>query len=85
MLGTSARGYGARHQHIRASWVPRVNAGYVDCARCGQLIQPSEAWDLGHDDNDRSAYVGPEHQSCNRSAGGREARRRERNSFSRDW
>ena len=26
------------------------------------------AWDLGHDDYDRSIYRGPEHARCNRSA-----------------
>jgi hypothetical protein len=66
---TTARGYGWRHQRVRAAWRPRVDAGLVDCARCGEPIVPGEPWDLGHDDVDRSRYQGPEHRACNRSAG----------------
>jgi hypothetical protein len=70
--GTTARGYGAAHQRTREEWAPTVEAGLVDCWRCGQRIQPGEPWDLGHDDDDRSAYRGPEHaHQCNRSAAGR--------------
>jgi hypothetical protein len=36
-----------------------VEAGLVRCARCGELIEPETPWDLGHVDNDRSAYSGP--------------------------
>ena len=51
-----------------------VSRGQVPCARCGLLIEPGEQWDLGHDDNDRTKYNGPEHANrCNRSAGGRKA------------
>jgi hypothetical protein len=42
----------------------------VDCARCGERIEPGEPWDLGHDDVDRSRYTGPEHRRCNRSTRG---------------
>lgn len=73
--GTSTqRGYGSRHQSMRAKVKPAVDAGLVDCWRCGQRIQAGEAWDLGHDDADRSVYRGPEHANqCNRSAAGRKA------------
>lgn len=73
---TSAqRGYGAAHRRLRAAWTPRVAAGGVLCARCGRPIVPGSAWDLGHDDRDRSYYVGPEHRSCNRAVAGRSRRR----------
>jgi hypothetical protein len=74
--GTSAqRGYGARHQQLRAAWEPVVAAGRVDCWRCGQRIRPRQPWDLGHDDVDRTRYRGPEHQACNRGASRRLPRR----------
>lgn len=64
---TSARGYGAQHQAQRAALAPLVATGTVACWRCGHLIQPSQAWDLGHDDHDRTKYRGAEHQGCNRA------------------
>lgn len=66
---TSERGYGADHKRARARWRPLVEAGQVDCWRCGRRIHPRAAWDLGHDDHDRGAYRGPEHAECNRRAG----------------
>lgn len=63
---TTARGYGRQHQLLRARWAPYVAAGLVDCARCQRRIQPGARWDLGHDDQDRTRYTGPEHQACNR-------------------
>jgi hypothetical protein len=63
---TVARGYGAKHKRLRKSWSPKVRAGVVNCARCGERIEPGEPWDLGHDDFDRSVYNGPEHRRCNR-------------------
>ena len=68
------RGYGAAHQQLRREWAPKVRTGSVICPRCGESIQPGEPWDLGHDDNDRTKYNGPEHRDrCNRSAAGRKA------------
>jgi len=74
---SSQRGYGPQHQKLRRSWAPRVASGTVRCARGAQclfavdgvaaLIAPTEGWDLGHDDLDRSRYTGPEHQRCNRA------------------
>jgi len=69
-----ARGYDATHDTLRAHWLPLVAGGGVTCWRCGELIHPSEPWDLGHDDVDRTRYRGPEHANrCNRSAGGKAA------------
>jgi hypothetical protein len=56
---------------VRKSWVKAVEAGSVICARCGRLIQPGQAWDLDHDDLDRTQYLGPSHAKCNRGAPGR--------------
>jgi hypothetical protein len=64
--GTVTRGYGQPHRNLRSRWLPKVEAGNVFCARCGEWIDPSEPWDLGHDDLDRSQYRGPEHRACNR-------------------
>lgn len=64
------RGYDANHDRLRAEWEPKVATGRVRCARCRRLIRAGTAWDLGHSE-DRKSYTGPEHASCNRSAGGR--------------
>jgi len=68
------RGYDAEHDRRRRAWAPRVARGSVSCARCGELITPGQAWDLGHTD-DRTGWTGPEHATCNRSAGGASASR----------
>jgi hypothetical protein len=71
---SNQRGYGVEHQALRRQWAPRVATGSVPCSRCGELILPGQAWDLGHDDNDRTKYNGPEHANrCNRAAAGRAA------------
>lgn len=66
---TTERGYGNAHQLKRAEYQKVVDAGAADCWRCGKAIKPGDPWDLGHDDHDRSKYMGPEHPACNRSAG----------------
>lgn len=66
---TYARGYGKKHEALRKSWRPKVDAGLVDCARCHQPIEPGRPWDLGHSE-DRRTWTGPEHLVCNRRAGG---------------
>lgn len=63
------RGYGVAHEKQRKAWAPVVRRGQATCARCNVTIKPDEPWDLGHTD-DRSAWSGPEHQACNRRAGG---------------
>lgn len=67
----AARGYGTEHRAIRAEWVPLVATGHVKCWRCGDYIAAGAPFDLGHDDEDRSKYRGPEHLSCNRATSGR--------------
>lgn len=64
---SAKRGYGRAHQRARARLAPLVATGTVVCARCGELIGAGEDWDLGHDDNDRLRYSGPEHARCNRA------------------
>jgi hypothetical protein len=66
---TARRGYGTAHQRERKRWEPKVDAGLVNCARCGEPLEPGRSWDLGHND-DRRTYSGPEHSTCNQSAGG---------------
>jgi hypothetical protein len=74
--GTSSRGragigsvecIGRRgHRQLRAQWSRRVEAGAVECARCGELILLGETWDLDHRD-DRRGYLGPSHARSNRA------------------
>jgi hypothetical protein len=64
---TTQRGYGYMHQSQRRRWGPKVAAGGVSCARCGNPILPGEPWDLGHVDCDPTRYAGPEHAGCNRA------------------
>ncbi len=64
---TTQRGYGAAHQRVREGWRPVVESGDAVCWRCGVGIHPDEPWDLGHDDNNRDVYRGPEHRACNRA------------------
>jgi hypothetical protein len=61
---TAARGYGGRHQATRRQLEALVASGRAHCARCGLPIREGQQWDLGHDDNDRSRYVGPEHRNA---------------------
>lgn len=80
VTSTEQRGYGSAHRAQRRRWVKLVDAGLVNCARCRALIEPGSPWDLGHVDDDRSRYAGPEHQACNRGTSRHRARR-----VSRRW
>jgi hypothetical protein len=76
---TAQRGYGASHQALRKQLLARWRPG-DPCARCGQPMlyrwmtdgsgRRTSAIDLGHTD-DRTAYTGLEHRSCNRRDGQR--------------
>ena len=46
------------HQRLRKQAAALVAAGNAVCWRCGRSILPWMAWDLGHDDYDRSIYRG---------------------------
>lgn len=63
-------GYGYQHRQMRARWQQRIDAGEtVLCWRCGLELHGTD-WHLGHDDDDRSVYRGPECTTCNLRAGG---------------
>lgn len=71
---STQRGYGYAHQRKRRQAKRQVDAGLAHCWRCiaegkskaEAWIEPGSEWDLGHDDQDRSVYRGPEHARCNR-------------------
>ena len=72
---TAARGYGSKHQALRAAYQWRMDHGELFvCHRCGRVIKPTHFWDLDHTD-DRGGYRGPAHRSCNRRAGLMKAKR----------
>lgn len=72
--GTSTeRGYGTKHQHKRIGWQRRLDKGErVTCWRpdCDTIINPDD-WTLGHCDNDRTIYHGPECAPCQYATAGR--------------
>lgn len=72
---TAARGYGYSHQALRRALLPQAYG--QPCPKCGQPMLEGEDLDLGHTE-DRTAYTGIEHASCNRRAGARKANRRRR-------
>lgn len=73
-----ATGHGSRHDAERRRWAHSVSQGRVRCARCGEVIELGDLWDLDHVDGDKSRYLGPSHRSCNRSAGASKGNRRRR-------
>lgn len=68
------RGYAADHDRLRAEWAPLVSTGNVKCWRCAEYIPADAPFDLGHDDQARGKYRGPEHVACNRATAGRSQR-----------
>jgi hypothetical protein len=75
------RGYGSAHKKLRKEWAKVVASGLATCARCNDPITVGQPWDLGHDDLDRSKYVGPEHRRCNRQT----STHRKQQGVSRSW
>jgi hypothetical protein len=67
--------YNSDHHRTRRGFKSSVDAGLVDCWRCGKRILPGEPWDLGHVDGDPTRYAGPEHARCNRATAKRDRRR----------
>lgn len=63
------------HRAQRAAGQAQVDAGTASCWRCGLPILPGAKWHVGHDDNDRTLYRGPEHPSCNLKAAARRGNR----------
>jgi hypothetical protein len=63
---TAERGYGGAHKARRAREAVKVQRGEAFCAKCGGWIPPGTPWDLGHHPADRTQYLGPMHQRCNR-------------------
>jgi hypothetical protein len=83
-----AGGHGYRHRERRKRLAPKVAAGEVLCARCGQKIKLGEKWDLGHQDNDPNRYRGPEHVRCNRATAAHRTRQSQagaKSRHSRSW
>ncbi len=65
------RGYGAAHDRLRADYQRRMDRGETfECWRCGDDINP-ERWTLGHCDDDRAHYHGPECPPCDYATSGR--------------
>lgn len=67
---------GRRVMELRAAWEPRVQAGSVECWRCGLPIVPGSRWKLGHlVDRALGGTAGdglhPEHPRCSDASGGR--------------
>jgi hypothetical protein len=60
--------YGPAHKALRERLAPVVATGTVECARCGDVIEPGTAWQLDHNDDGRG-YRGPSHATCNARAG----------------
>ena len=65
---TSDRGYGNKHQKLRAKLLPTAYG--QPCTRCGQPMLPGQALHFDHTD-DRTGYLGFAHAACNRKAGAR--------------
>ena len=65
------RGYDSAHDKLRAEYQRRMDAGQpYSCWRCSKPINPQH-WTLGHCDDDRSRYHGPECPPCDYATSGR--------------
>jgi hypothetical protein len=69
---STARGYGVDHRDLRATYQQRMDQGEAFiCWRGGEPIDPSN-WTLGHCDDDRTTYHGPECPPCDYATAGRD-------------
>lgn len=74
------RGYDKTHDRERRRWQHRLDAGHTThchalvCLTPDVPITKHTPWDLGHSP-DRTGWTGPEHPTCNRTAGGASASR----------
>ena len=59
------------HRQGRKAGQRLIDSGQAHCWRCGAHLPPGGPWHLGHDDNDRTVYRGPECPPCNLSAAAR--------------
>lgn len=69
------RGYDTKHDRLRSAYQRHMNHGETfNCWRCGEPIDP-QSWTLGHCDDDRTIYHGPECPPCDYATAGRTAQR----------
>lgn len=80
LQSTKEKGYTGKHIAARKRWAAKVEAGGVECGRCGRIIAPGAPWDLSHPGDDKSLSPVPWHRFCNRSYASRVTRRRRRDS-----
>jgi hypothetical protein len=67
--------YGPAYRKVRKDYAATVDAGLVDCWRCGHRIEAGSKWHLGHVDGDPTRIAGPEHVRCNCATAKRDRRR----------
>lgn len=69
----TTRGYDTPHRNLRATYQAQQQAGkQLTCWRCQQPITTTH-WHLGHHDTDRTKHMGPEHETCNTKAAGKQS------------
>lgn len=85
--------YAGGHKRERREANDRLTVRPIRCRRCGRLVYPDHLrhlnwdgrkFDLGHPDPGQDGKQ-PEHNTCNRGAGGREGQRRLRMPASEEW
>ena len=69
------RGYDAAHDRLRADYQARMDQGEAfECWRCAELGRPHRVdpgdWHLGHDNDDRNVYRGPQCPPSNLATAG---------------
>lgn len=69
---STARGYGSEHRALRTSYQRRMDeqGERFTCWRGGEPIDPQD-WTLGHCDDDRTVWHGPECPACDYAVQGR--------------